>query len=391
MGKAQLIEKTKDLIRHAEAGTMELNDNVFEVPASNYYDQERFDLEKDRIFKRLPLILAATGEMPYPGDYKAITAVGVPVLISRDADGEVHAFMNSCTHRGAQIMDEGHGNANRFMCPYHGWTFGQKGELAGIAIEEEFGTIDKSCYGLRELPALERAGLIWVILNPNSTLDMEAFLCGYDEMLGNFGFDTWHFYDSRVLRGPNWKIAYDGYMDLYHLPVLHKNTIGAGFSPQANFYGWGPHQHLTGPGASLHLKDMPEEEWPVNHMLMGVWTVFPHVSIASFDGGGRGVMISQLFPGEHPGESFTTQLYLMENAPSEEQEKLAHDQFALLEVVVRDEDYATGLKQQRALEAGARDHVLFGRNEGGGQIFHGWVDKILATEDEDLNDLFKGK
>ena len=56
---------------------------------------------------------------------------------------------------------------------------------------------------------------------------------------------------------------------------------------------------------------------------------------------------------------------------------------------MRDEDYATGLKQQRALETGFKDHVLFGRNEEGGQRFHGWVDKLLQTEDSQLHALFE--
>jgi len=99
-------------------------------------------------------------------------------------------------------------------------------------------------------------------------------------------------------------------------------------------------------------------------------------------------MLSQLFPGDTPGESYTVQNYLMENAPDEEQAKQADEQFKLLEYVVETEDYGTGLRLQKALQTGVKDHVLFGRNEGGGQRFHGWVDKIIETEDEDLNKLF---
>ena len=64
--------------------------------------------------------------------------------------------------------------------------------------------------------------------------------------------------------------------------------------------------------------------------------------------------------------------------------------FDLLEKVVEDEDYATGFLQQRALKAGGREFVLFGRNEGGGHRFHGWVDRLLEAEDGDLNALFAG-
>jgi hypothetical protein len=82
-------------------------------------------------------------------------------------------------------------------------------------------------------------------------------------------------------------------------------------------------------------------------------------------------------------------MYLMEKAPTDEQRLEALQQFKLLEYVVQEEDYATGLRQQKALESGARKHVLFGRNEGGGHRFHRWVDRILETSDQDLNALFR--
>ena len=137
------------------------------------------------------------------------------------------------------------------------------------------------------------------------------------------------------------------------------------------------------------MEDLPEEEWSEAHLMSGVWTIFPHISIASFDGGGgRGVMISQLFPGDSPGESYTVQNYVMENVPNEEQTAAATEQFKLLEYVVREEDYATGLRQQKALLTGAKSHVMFGRNEGGGHRFHRWLDKLLETDDDQLNGLF---
>ena len=135
--------------------------------------------------------------------------------------------------------------------------------------------------------------------------------------------------------------------------------------------------------------DKPEAEWPTDQLLLGVWTIFPHISIASFDGGGRGVLISQLFPGENVGESITVQNYLMEKLPEDEAvEKAAHEQFDFLKFVVESEDYATGLRQQQALMSGTKEHVMFGRNEAGGQNFHQWLDRILEADDSELPALF---
>jgi phenylpropionate dioxygenase-like ring-hydroxylating dioxygenase large terminal subunit len=389
LDRSELAAMVKAGMAHAKAHTIEKADQVLRLPARNYFDPAIFEAEMARIFKRVPLLLAVTAEMRNPGDFKTLTAAGVPILLTRGQDGEVRAFINSCSHRGTAVAAEPTGNARRFVCPYHGWTFTQKGELMGIASAEDFGEIDKSCYGLTPLRVTERAGLIWGIADPKSTLSFDAFLAGYDKILAHFGFEDWHFFSSRAIDGPNWKIAYDGYLDFYHLPVLHKNTFGENMGNQANYYAWGPHQRVQSPDRDLAVfETTPEADWPVEAMLNGVWTIFPHVSIASFQGGGRSVMISQLLPGESVGESVTTQMYLMEKAPDEAQAKEAFDQFEFLKFVVKEEDYITGFRQQAALKAGGRDHVLFGENEGGAQRFHKWVERLLHTDDDQLEAVF---
>jgi phenylpropionate dioxygenase-like ring-hydroxylating dioxygenase large terminal subunit len=234
--------------------------------------------------------------------------------------------------------------------------------------------------------------MIWVTLDPESRLDIDTFLCGYDGLLAQFGFESWTMFETRTLPSPNWKAAYDGYMDLYHLPILHRNTFGSSMPNRALYDAWGPHQRVSSPNPLLlELEDKPESQWPTEELLSSVWTIFPHVSIASFDGGGgRAVMVSQLFPGETPLESRTVQNYVMQQLPaSEEVRQAAHEQFLFLERVVRDEDYATGFRQQRALMHRPEAQVMFGRNEGGGQRFHRFLDRLLECPDEDLPALFR--
>jgi phenylpropionate dioxygenase-like ring-hydroxylating dioxygenase large terminal subunit len=104
-----------------------LTDKTMTVPSSSYTDPDQWAAEMELIFKRVPLMLAFTAEMPNPGDYKAMDAAGLPVLISRNKAGEVNAFLNVCAHRGAPVANEGHGNCARFTCKYHSWTYGQDG------------------------------------------------------------------------------------------------------------------------------------------------------------------------------------------------------------------------------------------------------------------------
>ena len=150
--------------------------------------------------------------------------------------------------------------------------------------------------------------------------------------------------------------------------MLHAKTFGADFYNRANYFEFGPHQRLSTPSKfaikvssgddrQIDLTTMADDEIPQDVLVQGVWTIFPHISIASFYGGGlRGAMISQLFPGKTVGESYTTQFYVMEKKPEDEAAiKAAHDQFDFLEIVVRDEDYKTGKRQHEALTERADD------------------------------------
>jgi len=391
MSREKLVAMAERTIAHNKAGTVHLTESVTTIPASNYFDPERWQREVDMIFKRVPLLLAMTAEIKEVNTYKAIDVVGMPVLISRGADGIARAFVNMCSHRGAQLVDPGVGTARRFACPYHNWTYNQEGDLVGIFKQDDFGQLDTSCLGLTQLPIAERAGLIWVTLSPDSKLDFDAFFAGYDEMLEFCDFASMNHFGTRILAGPNWKISFDGYVDFYHLPILHKNTFGPDMSPDALFHRVGPHQRVTGPrGNWAKLEGRPTSEWPESVLTGGVWSVFPHGSIAGFEIEGHKIyQVARVFPGATADESVTYLDFISTAPKTDEFIEAANKQISFLENVVRDEDYATGLKIQRTVKTGAKKVLHFGRNEGGAQYVHGWLDALLVTADEDLNELFR--
>ncbi len=389
MSREQLVEMARRAIHAGATGEIDLEPGVHRVPATNYTDPQRFQLEVDRIFKRLPLMLGFSSELRKPGSYRAMEVAGVPVVLLRGADGAIRAFVNMCSHRGAQVFPEGTGEGKRFACPYHAWTYDTQGDLVGVLDGNLFGDIDRSCLGLTPLPVAERAGLIWAILSPKATIDIDAFLCGYDEMLAYLDFEHCHVVGRQAIAGPNWKVAYDGYLDFYHLPILHRDSFGPNMSSKALYNAWGPHQRVMSPDRhSEAMLTKPESEWDERDLISGVWTIFPHISIAAFDAGGKVYMVSQLMPGATVGESVTVQHFLHTQEPTEEILELSRQRMAFLHHVVADEDYATGLGIQKAVATGAKSEFLFGRNEGGGQRFHQWVDALLATDDADLAELF---
>jgi nitrite reductase/ring-hydroxylating ferredoxin subunit len=402
MTRQTLVELARRTLDHAKAGTVPLAGEIGRVPATNYYDPDRWRAEMDRVFKRLPLVLGFSCELADPGSYKAMEVAGVPVLLTRSSDGAINAFVNMCSHRGAIIMEEGAGTARRFTCPYHAWSYDGDGQLVGILDRDEFGDLDPSCHGLTPLPVAERAGIIFGCLAPDAERDMEpfldAFLCGYGDFLEHHGFADCTFVGSQVADGPNWKVAYDGYLDFYHLPILHKNTFGPDYSNKAIYDAWGPHQRVTSPDERmLALDGIPEDQWPDELLTSGVWTIFPHTSIAGFKvvdeagNGGRMYMVSTLFPGADPDTSVTVQNFLAAFDPPDSLQPIIDGQKKFLLKVVEEEDYFTGKRIQRSVKTGAKSEFLFGRNEAGGQRFHGWVDRLVAAEsDDDLAALFAG-
>jgi nitrite reductase/ring-hydroxylating ferredoxin subunit len=390
MSREQLVSIARRGVAHVENGTQDQAPGVHQVPVTNYFDADRWQLEMARVFRRLPLVLGVSSELREPYSYQAIEVAGMPVLITRGDDGQIRAFVNMCSHRGAIIAEDGVGTARRHTCPYHAWSYDVTGALVGVLDADDFGDIDRSCLGLTPLPAAERAGLIWVTLSTEPAIDIDTFLCGYDEMLTHLGFEDCHVVGRQWLDGPNWKVAYDGYLDYYHLPILHRDSFGPDMSTKALYDAWGPHQRVTAPDRHFEpLVGRDPDDWAMSELIGGVWTIFPHVSIASFDAAGKVYMVSQLFPGDTPETSRTLQTFLHTLEPDDTIREAMAERMAFNYGVVNDEDYYTGKRIQRALRTGAKKVNMFGRNEGGGQRFHTFLDEVLATDDAELPALFK--
>jgi len=363
------------------------------LDASQYTCPERFAQEKQQIFSRVPLVLAASCELPKPGDFKALEVVGIPVLLVRNRDGAVHALLNACTHRGAAIAS-GCGSAARFTCPYHGWTFAQDGGLVGIASSTDFGAVDKAALAMKRFPVAERAGLIWVILDPDSPHDPADMLGGIDELVAGFRLAGWNHIESRTMHGPNWKLTFDAHLEFYHIPVLHRDTFGPERSNRAFYFSQGPHQRVVAPrGRSgdkakddlYALGRLPAADEPFDPLLVGEWILFPGVSINTFYlKGQRGVLLSIVLPGPDVGTSTTTQTFLAETPPDEATRAAIEELCAFLAHVVGDEDLPTSALQQRALATGLIGNVRFGKNEGGLQHFHRWLNELLKADDAEL-------
>src|SRR3546814_2763266 len=71
-------------------------------------------------------------EVPEPNSFKRSWVGERPVIITRDAGGEIHVVENRCAHRGSLLCWKNRGQAKDITCPYHHWTSYLSGALMGL-------------------------------------------------------------------------------------------------------------------------------------------------------------------------------------------------------------------------------------------------------------------
>ena len=219
-----------DELAEAARGQMpQQTESLPDIPVTNYLDPERWEAERDVLFRRYPLI-AAHGSRLAPGHALALNLAGLPVVLTRNQVGEVAAFLNVCRHRGMRLLEEGEGRrCNALVCPYHGWSYELDGALKNISRPEFFpdvGEKERASLALRALPCEERHGLIWVLPDPEGSMDLDSWLGALGEDFDYLGLARdrcWH--HSERQREANWKLIIDAFLESYHVRVLHRNTV----------------------------------------------------------------------------------------------------------------------------------------------------------------------
>jgi len=118
-----------------------------------FVNDDLYQQEQDQVFARAWLFIGQESQIPKPGDY-CVTCMGEEsVILTRDAKGVVHAFLDSYRHRGMKVCRYDEGNTAVFTCPYHGWSFSIDGRLVGVPYDKEayHECLDRSQWGLIEV------------------------------------------------------------------------------------------------------------------------------------------------------------------------------------------------------------------------------------------------
>lgn len=197
-----------------------------------FTDPELFALEMEHIFEGNWIYLAHESQIPAANDYFTTHMGRQPVVITRNRVGELNAFINACSHRGAMLCRHKRASKATFTCPFHGWTFNNSGKLLKVKDPEGAGYPDSfNRGGSHDLKKVARfdsyRGFLFGSLNPDVP-PLAEFLgeaARIIDMIADQSPDG-----LEVLRGSstyvydgNWKLQAENGADGYHVTAVHWN------------------------------------------------------------------------------------------------------------------------------------------------------------------------
>ncbi len=219
------------------------------LPGRFYGDPGLFQHECATVLHRGWHYVGRVDELPNPGDYLTLTLLGEPILVVRDGD-DIRALANVCRHRGMPLA-EGNGNANRFVCRYHAWTYGTDGALLR-APRMKNASFDASTCKLGEFHCTQRFGFIYVCL-ADAPPDIDTELTGLAALIGRYRPDEYRVvHAASEVWNCNWKALVENFMEGYHLSVVHPQTLH-GYTP-TGLSRKGP----QGPGFTSYFANYPD-------------------------------------------------------------------------------------------------------------------------------------
>ncbi len=351
------------------------------IPIENYTDKERFLQEKNSLFKEFPLMVGFSSEVKNPGDYIAHDIIDKPIIVIRNKDMSLKAYINVCRHRGAKILEGPNGNCKgNLQCPFHGWSYSQKnGDLRGLPNPEGFPCIDKKNFGLINLPVQECFGMIYVIPTPGKKLELETYLSEIYQDLKGFGYENRVLYKSKLHpRKMNWKFHIETNSENYHFPVLHQTTSSSNFLKFGTVLDFlKPHARLIAPQKSaLKVFEKEEEDWKLEGNAAIVYFIFPNTFY--FTGIGFGHVLS-VYPKDENNCVFISGTLVEDLPHTEENKKFWELQYNYYWNAMF-EDMDIGESIQSAINSEANTHFLFGTYESILSKFHKTIEEVISGE-----------
>ncbi|NNC51998.1 MAG: Rieske 2Fe-2S domain-containing protein [Erythrobacter sp.] len=348
------------------------------VPAHVYTDPEYFAREKSAIFDRLPQIICPSALLPDPGMAVPHDATGRPLLITRDAQGQAHVFLNVCRHRGTRLVEGDEVQCTKkLVCPYHAWTYSVDGRLLALPRPDTFPDLDKGSMGLVELPSKETGGIIWFCPKEETADFSDAERIGEDFDALGMGE---HFLFRRKTHevAGNWKLIMDAFLESYHVTRLHAQTIGPFFKDGVTSGDMiGPHaRSAVGRLEEMEGIDLTDMAQMRRVVTFAYQTMPGALVIPSPDY----INLMVMMPQAHD-RTLVEDFMLIPEAPATDKARDHWERsWALLDGgVFASEDFRAAELGQQGLSTGVVPELTLGSMEGGIRRYHETVEEALRA------------
>lgn len=375
---ASQIDAIRRIPRHEDAKPPRLLERR---PVDIFLADDYWKQEKARIFRAKPVVVAPSAQLPDPGMVVAHDGYGIPLLITRDKKGEVHLFLNACTHKGAALIEDCAAKKwSTISCPYHAWTFGLDGRLIGVPREETYADFDKKTRPLTQLPCKESGGLIWGILDPHAEAD---FSIVDDQIATDFehlGLPKWHLYGHRRFDlNANWKLVMEPFLEGYHVQRLHVNSIGPqGMDMFADVVSladrFGLHTRQTSGRGNYKPEVLDDPDINVRNYITHAYNLFPNTVVITSP---YYTSVMVIMPVD-AGHSRVDYYMLTESAPDNPKaEELYAKSFTIIQDVFGNEDFKASELCHRGLASGAVPDVIYCGMEAPIPQFYEGIESVM--------------
>jgi len=396
------VEILTEVMRQLDKGDTADAGCHYQLSTSAYTCPDLAQREYRDLFQGHPQMIGLSKDLPEPGSYLTLDDFGTPILATRDKDGKFRAMLNACRHRSVKVASEERGKKSVFMCPFHHWSYSNTGDLINIPDESHFGSIDKTCTGLIELPSLEHNGLLWVHPSAKGQIDINKILdAELSRELESFDLSNYLYAGGRTIdKKLNWKLANDTFGETYHFAKLHKNTINEIYQGNnLHFEEFGRnHRFVTANRGIDQVRQLPESEWDITQGTFVLYYLFPNIQLVVES---QTITLIRIYPDKNnPGRSISKVSFYYtpailewmatEEADGKNPEGLWDEEKGLIALpsieanvsafcgAVEEEDYYMGEMQQIAAESGQLKEVTFGRNEPALHHFHRSFNEAIA-------------
>ena len=204
-----------------------------------YTDVAVYELEMERIFRSRWLFVDHAARIPRPGDFILREIAGESIIVVRDHEAQVRAFYNVCRHRGSRLCQRSDGHIERFVCPYHAWTYTLDGRLSNARLMPP--GFDPASHGLNPCHLRVVEGLVFISLCDGDPPAFDEMVAPFLSLLDFHGVAGAQIAHREVFPvAGNWKLLVENNLECYHCVSAHPEYCAVASRDYVLNFGGGP-------------------------------------------------------------------------------------------------------------------------------------------------------